>query len=145
MKRNILIIFMVLCSINIAYPLNTTNMTNITNDNDVTLNNTSTTNETHNISNTLIYVSLSGNDDNDGLTVKTSKRTIQNAVDTVKENGTVYIKSGTYHENLKINKNMSLIGIKGRSVIIDGDFKDSCIIIEENCMVSIEKLTIQRG
>ena len=92
---------MVLCSVNSVYTINSTNMTNITNNSDHTLNNTNTTNETHNISNTIIYVSTKGNDNNNGLTAKTRKRTIQNAMDTVPENGTIYIQSGTYMKTLK--------------------------------------------
>lgn len=120
---------------------NSVNFTNITNN----INNTTAIDNTIiPQNNSVIFVSNKGNNDNNGLTVKTSKRTIQNAMDTVPENGTIYIKSGTYYENLKINKNVSLIGID-TNVKIDGDFKDSCIIIKENCTVSIEKLTIQRA
>ena len=128
-KKNvsILLIVMVSCVFNGVYADNTINSTNII---DIT-NNTNTTIITTPQNNSVIYVSLSGNDGNDGLQQVTSKRTIQNAINTIKENGTIYISPGTYHEHLKINKNISLISTK-ESVMLDGDYKDTCMIIEEN-------------
>ena len=138
---HILLVFMMaFTSFSGVYSEDTINSINII---DIT-NNTNTTIITTPQNNSVIYVSLSGNDGNDGLQQVTSKRTIQNAINTIKENGTIYISPGTYHEHLKINKNISLISTK-ESVVLDGDYKDTCMIIEENCSVSLEKLTIEKG
>lgn len=44
------------------------------------------------------------------------------------DNGTVYMVPGTYHENLQINKKLSLINYDNafaNPVIIDGDYNDN--------------------
>lgn len=96
-----------------------------------------------NINNTTIYVSLDGDDNNDGLTEATSKRTIQNAVWSVKEGGTVHVKHGIYQENIDIGKNVKLIGENKENTIVDGRQIDHCIKIHS--VVTIEKITIQNG
>ena len=141
----VLMLFFSFCSVYATN--NTTNDTqdiNITNSSVIAICNSTVCNNST-VNNTIIYVSTNGNDNNNGLTSKTSKKTIQNAVDTVPENSTVYIKSGTYHENLKINKNMSLIGINGSSVIIDGDYKDNTVVIGWGCDVQLKSLIIKDG
>lgn len=111
---------------------------------------TSSTNPT-NISNETIYVSTSGDDNNDGLTEATSKRTIQNAIWAVKDGGTVHVKPGIYKENIDICKNVELIGENKENTIIDGKQINHCIKIHKNyglnksCNVTIEKFTIQNG
>lgn len=81
-----------------------------------------------------IYVSTQGNDNWNGLsavydqsTGNGPKATIQNAINTITDNGTVSVASGTYYENLYINKNVYLLGTGRGSTIIDGMMKDSAI------------------
>ena len=81
-----------------------------------------------------IYVSTQGNDDWNGLaatydpyTGNGPKATIQNAIDTVTDNGTVSVAAGTYKENLYINKDVYLMGAGPGSTIIDGMQKKSVI------------------
>ncbi len=75
-----------------------------------------------------IYVSTTGNDTWNGqsatydpVTGDGPKATITNAINTVDDNGTVYIASGTYNENLNVLiKNVNLIGEDPDTTIIDG-------------------------
>ena len=45
---------------------------------------------------------------------------IQDGIDGVAENGTVYVKNGTYYENVVVNKTIDLIGENKETTIIDG-------------------------
>ena len=45
---------------------------------------------------------------------------IQDAINAASESDTVYVKKGTYHENIVINKSISLIGENLDTTIIDG-------------------------
>ncbi len=81
-----------------------------------------------------IYVSTQGNDAWNGLsaaydpgTGNGPKATIQNAIDTVTDNGTISVAAGTYKENLYINKDVYLMGAGSDSTIIDGMQKESVI------------------
>lgn len=47
--------------------------------------------------------------------------TIQSAVDAAQDGDRVYVRSGVYHENLQINKSISLIGENIDSTVIDGN------------------------
>src|SRR5690606_8019078 len=74
-----------------------------------------------------IFVSTQGNDAWNGLaatfdpsTGNGPKATIQNAINTVTDNGTVSVAAGTYKENLYINKDVYLEGAGPDSTIIDG-------------------------
>ena len=123
---------------------NDTQDINMTNSSDIAICNSTMFNNST-VNNTVIYVSTSGNDCNDGLTPEKSKKTIECAINTVADNGAVYVANGTYQEHLKINKNMSLIGINGSSVRIDGDYKDNTVVIGLNCDVHLKNLIIQNG
>lgn len=82
-----------------------------------------------------IYVSAQGNDSWNGqspmyntTTGDGPKATITNAINTVADNGTVYVASGTYKENLNIYiKNVNLIGADPDTTIIDGQQKNGVL------------------
>lgn len=81
-----------------------------------------------------IFVSTQGNDAWNGLaatydpsTGNGPKATIQNAINTVTDNGTVSVAAGTYKENLYINKDVYLVGAGPDSTIIDGMRTESVI------------------
>ena len=58
----------------------------------------------------IIYVDNNGTDENDGLTLKKPKHTIQNAIDSANNRDTIQLAAGTYKENIQINKNITLRG-----------------------------------
>ena len=98
-----------------------------------------------------IYVNGSnGKDTNSGLDWANAKKTIQNGINTVDNDGYVYIASGTYLENLIISKdklNVHLIGLDKNGTIIKGKNKgDSVIwITTSGNVVHLENLKIQDG
>jgi hypothetical protein len=96
-------------------------------------------------SNKIIYVAINGKDTNDGLTKAKAKRTIQNAINTAKSGDTIQVKSGTYKENLKITKNINIIGNNLKDTIIDGNQKSLCLYVEDGSKLSIKGFTIQNG
>lgn len=79
-----------------------------------------------------IYVSTQGDDTWNGQSATYNittgdgpKATISNAINAVSDNGTVYVASGTYKENLNIYiKNVNLIGADPDTTIIDGQQKN---------------------
>lgn len=82
-----------------------------------------------------IYVSTTGNDTWNGqsatydpITGDGPKATITSAINAVDDNGTVYIASGTYNENLNVLiKNVNLIGEDPDTTIIDGQQKNGVL------------------
>jgi len=69
---------------------------------------------------------------------------IQDGVNAVNSSGTVNIYSGTYYENVVINRPMSLIGEDGYTTIVDGNLNGSTFIISDS-IVSISGLEIQNS
>lgn len=60
-----------------------------------------------------------GNDANGGTNATTdAKKTIQNAVNTVNVSGNVHVASGTYTEQVTVNKSLNLIGAGASTTII---------------------------
>ena len=69
---------------------------------------------------TTYYVDgTNGNDANNGLRWETAFKTIQHAVDVAESWGKIYIRSGTYAENVAVEKN---------NIVLIGEFRDSVII-----------------
>ena len=95
--------------------------------------------------NNVIYVLIDGNDNNTGLTPETSKRTIQNAINTVKNGGKIHIMAGTYKETLTVNKNVHLIGKGSDKTILNADYNGTGIDIKPWKKVLIEGITITQG
>jgi predicted outer membrane repeat protein len=92
----------------------------------------------------IIYVAKNGNDKNNGLTTKKPKKTIQNAINTARSGDTIQIAKGTYKENLKIRKNITLNGNNQKDTIIDGQGY-CCAIILKGIVVTISHFTLQNG
>ena len=65
---------------------------------------------------------------------------ISEAVNNSKEGQTIFIKKGTYHENIIINKPIILMGEEKETTIIDGNYKDYVLKTESN-NVEIYNLT----
>ncbi len=58
--------------------------------------------------------------------------TIQEAIDDANETSVIYVHSGTYRENLAINKPLTLIGADNNSTIIDGGYEGDAVHIKAN-------------
>lgn len=73
--------------------------------------------------------------------------TIQEAVDFASEGDTVFVKNGTYHENLGIRKSIFLIGEDVESTIIDGNSSQSYRVpINIFCSdVTVSGFTLKEG
>jgi len=69
---------------------------------------------------------------------------IQDGIDVVAENGTVYVFNGTYYENIIIAKKLNLVGENKDATIIDGSGVDKVVSIFVNG-TNINKFTIQNG
>lgn len=82
-----------------------------------------------------IYVSTQGNDSWNGqsaiydiTTGNGPKATITSAINTVANNGSIYVASGTYKENLNVYiKSVNLIGADPDTTIIDGQQKSGVL------------------
>ncbi|OFV68504.1 MAG: membrane protein containing APHP domain protein [Candidatus Syntrophoarchaeum caldarius] len=62
--------------------------------------------------------------------------TIQDAVDNVTINGTtIYVASGTYNENIMIQKQITLLGADMNDTIIDGGGNDTLRLFANNCVI----------
>jgi parallel beta-helix repeat protein len=89
---------------------------------------------------TLPSVAVSVTAESDALVVPDDYATIQAAIDAAEEGSTVYVKAGVYHENLNINKSISLIGESYHSVFVDGNsselYRVPCRIHCSNVSVS---------
>jgi len=69
---------------------------------------------------------------------------IQTAVYAARSGDTIYVKRGTYHERVMVNKSVSFVGEHMKTTIIDADLRGSVFrIVHDN--VSITGFTIQRS
>jgi parallel beta-helix repeat protein len=69
---------------------------------------------------------------------------IQQAINNASEGATIFISSGTYYENVVVNKTVSLIGENNSNTIIDGNFTGNVVQIEAN-NVTITSFIIQNS
>jgi len=68
--------------------------------------------------------------------------TIQDAIDAAKPGATIFLDSGTYHENLEVNKSITLVGTRKDLVEIFSD-GENVIKFTGNGLLTIEDVTIQ--
>jgi len=68
---------------------------------------------------------------------------IQDGINAVVEGGTVHVSSGTYCENVIVNRTIILIGENKSSTIIDGNYTRNIVVSITTDTVSIEGFTIQ--
>jgi len=69
---------------------------------------------------------------------------IQDGIDAVSENGTVYVFNGTYFENLILNKSIDLFGESRNSTIIDGGGMNTVFNISVD-FVTISGFSLENG
>jgi len=71
-------------------------------------------------------------------------RTIQEAINHATDGETIQISTGTYSENVIVNKTVSLIGENRTSTIVDGGRTETVIYVKANNVV-ISGFTVQNG
>jgi len=69
---------------------------------------------------------------------------IQGLIDNASDGDTIYIPSGTYYENIVINKSINLIGSDKQTTIIDGNNGENPVVALYY-LVNISGFTIQNG
>lgn len=72
--------------------------------------------------------------------------TIQQAIDAAEtlDGHTIVVASGTYYENVNVNKSLSIVGENRDTTIIDGSGKGIVLYVTAN-RVRISNLTVQNG
>ena len=72
---------------------------------------------------------------------------IQDTIDVASDNDIIYLNPGTYHEaSIKIDKNVTLQGLgDAKDVVIDGEQKDSIILINKKVTVKLNNITFING
>ena len=72
------------------------------------------------LTNNVYYVATTGNDNNNGLTVGNAFASIQKAAQTVPNNSTIFVKTGTYSEILPIalGSGVAIVGDSQRTTIV---------------------------
>lgn len=87
--------------------------------------------------NTFSIVIVSDQNNGNQMVIDTSNNktyySIQNAIDNASDGDSIFVKSGIYYENLKIDKKISLIGEKN-STTIDGYGSKDVIYISSDCV-----------
>lgn len=69
---------------------------------------------------------------------------IQEAINAANPGDTINVSSGTYYENIVIDKTLTLIGADKNTIIIDGNKTGTVVTIEAN-NVTLKGFTIQNG
>jgi nitrous oxidase accessory protein len=75
------------------------------------------------------------------IVVPDSYPTIQEAINSADEGDTIFVRSGTYYENLVVNKSVSLVGEDRETTIIDGNYTGNAMNITAS-NVTIQGFTI---
>jgi len=72
--------------------------------------------------------------------------TIQAAINAANDGDTVYVKAGTYYENLVVNKTLSLVGEDAANTTIDlGNSSGSALVYIDASWVNVTGFTIRNG
>jgi nitrous oxidase accessory protein NosD len=70
--------------------------------------------------------------------------TIQQAINHANSGDTIFVRNGTYYENIVLNKAVSLVGEDKQTTNIDGNNSGNCVTIQSNGVV-LEDFTIENG
>lgn len=97
-----------------------------------------------------IYVNASyGNDSWDGTSWEQAKLTINNALNTVDDGGTIYIANGIYsgenNTNMTINKNVTFIGESQNGTIINGTNNSTLFSVNITGNFTLKNITLTNG
>lgn len=66
-----------------------------------------------------LFLQLNVNAQSNTIIIPDDYSTIQEAIDNANSGDTIYVKNGVYHENIHVNKSLSLIGEDKNTTIID--------------------------
>jgi len=79
------------------------------------------------------------------ITSANSRGYIQDLINNATDGDTIYISSGTYYENIKVNKSISLIGEdKDTTIIMPYNYNKDVVIISSN-WINLSGFTIRKG
>jgi parallel beta-helix repeat protein len=70
---------------------------------------------------------------------------IQEAIDAANDGDTVFVKAGTYYENVVVNKSVSIIGENRDITIINGNQKGAAVTVTMKSNVTISNFTIMNA
>ena len=91
------------------------------------------------------HVAVTGDDQNQCLVPLFPCRTIQAAVDRAQSGDAVKIATGTYEENIVVNKDLVLQGSTGTSPVIDGRETAPAVFVGNGSTVTLQNLHITNG
>ncbi len=69
---------------------------------------------------------------------------IQEAVNAANPRDTIFVRSGTYHEHVLVDKSLSLVGENRDTTIIDGDYVGTVVSVTSDC-VNVSGFRIQNA
>jgi len=78
------------------------------------------------------------------ITVPDDYPTIQEAINNANEGDTIFVRNGTYYENVAVNKTVSLIGENKDTTIIDGNWIGTVVTITAD-NVKISGFTVEKS
>jgi parallel beta-helix repeat protein len=91
----------------------------------------------------LLYSASSVKSSASNIVVPNDYPTIQAAVDAAIDGDTIFVKAGTYHENVVVNKTISLIGEDANTTVIDGIPSGETLVSVTKNNVTISGFTIR--
>ena len=78
------------------------------------------------------------------ITVPDDFPTIQEAVNNANEDDTIFVRNGTYYENVVVNKTISLVGEDMEATVIDANYTGTAVNVTAN-YVNVTGFTFQHG
>lgn len=94
------------------------------------------------------YVSMDGDDANDGLSWETAKRTIQSAIDVAEEGAVIMVANGTYAPIVSGGKAIEIRSVNGAaSTVIDGNLGSGkrCADLSPSTVTVLSGFTLANG
>jgi Tol biopolymer transport system component len=92
-----------------------------------------------------LYVSTTGSDSNDCLSLETACRTIGHAIYTAVDGDRIIIGPGTYGEHLVVNKDLTLEGAGPGGTVVDAGGSGVVVEIDGDYDVDLSGMTIRGG
>ena len=99
----------------------------------------------------VMFIGMSVNPSTGTISEKTTSATlgsrgyIQDLIDSASDGDTIYIPSGTYYENIKIDKSINLIGEDKNTTIIDGGGSGDVVLVHSADWVNVKGFKIQNS